>query len=254
MEQLSDPDDPRLDPFRAVRVNERALRRDGLVLVESPQPVQRALTRGHRVVAVAVTPATLPLLAGTALPEATYLLDQDALDAAVGFNLHRGVLAIVAEPPPLTLADLLGRPGVLLILEGLNDAENLGVLFRSAAGLGAAGVALCPRCADPLSRRTTRVSIATTLDVPFARIDPWPEGLAPLTAAGYELLALTPGGDRVLGDRPGDRVAVLLGAEGPGLSSDALALATSRIRIPMADDVDSLNVATAAAIALWALR
>lgn len=251
MEQLTDPSDPRLDPFRAIRLNERALRRDGLVLVESPQPVRRAIDRGHEIVALAVTPTTLGLL-DSILPTATYVVEQDVLDAAVGFNLHRGVLAIVRPGPAPSAAALLATARVVIVLEGLNDAENLGVLFRTAAGLGADGVLLCPRCADPYSRRSTRVSIGTTLDVPFARLEPWPAALHSVAAAGFDLVALTPSGDEVLGRRPpAPRTALLLGAEGPGLSPGALDAASRRVTIPMASSVDSLNVATAAALAVW---
>jgi tRNA G18 (ribose-2'-O)-methylase SpoU len=256
MERIEDPGDPRLDPFRAIRVTERAVRRDGLVLVESPQPVRRALMSGRAVVALAVTPATLPLLDGV-VPSSAYLVEQDVLDRAVGFNLHRGVLALVHAPRVRTTAEVLADalPAPVLVLEGLNDAENLGVLFRSAAGLGAGGVLLCPRCADPLSRRSTRVSIGTTLDVPFARLDPWPGALAAVPAAGYELVALTPAAGDALDPTPDPGpVALMLGAEGPGLSAGARNAATRAVGIPMAGGVDSLNVATAAAIALFAHR
>jgi tRNA G18 (ribose-2'-O)-methylase SpoU len=160
------------------------------------------------------------------------------------------------------------RPRVIAVLEALNDHENVGALFRNAAAFGAAGVLLDPTCADPLYRRSIRVSVGHVLHMPFARLAPWPTALDQVRAAGFVVAALAPRAptdtgvpvvslaelrDRMSG--PGHRVgvALLLGAEGPGLTDAALAASHVVVRIPMADGVDSLNVATAAAIAFHSL-
>jgi tRNA G18 (ribose-2'-O)-methylase SpoU len=139
----------------------------------------------------------------------------------------------------------------------VNDHENLGALFRNAAALGVGAVLLDDRCCDPFYRRSVRVSMGHVLTVPWARLEPWPAALATVRAAGFALYALTPAADAEplgeLGPRPG-QVAVLLGAEGPGLSPAALRAADRRVRIPMGAGVDSLNLASAAAIAFWELR
>jgi tRNA G18 (ribose-2'-O)-methylase SpoU len=195
----------------------------------------------------------------------------------VGFALHRGVVAVAHRPPPTDPARLLaeagavprgGTPRLVAALEGLNDHENIGALFRNAAAFGVAGVLLDPACADPLYRRSIRVSVGHVLHTPFARLEPWPSGLDRVRAAGFVVVALAPhppagGGVPAIGlaelgarlsgsDRPVG-VALLLGAEGPGLTDAALAASDMTVTIPMADGVDSLNVATAAAVAFHAL-
>ena len=176
----------------------------------------------------------------------------DVMAAAVGFHLTRGVLASADRAPEPVLPGLLAAARRVLALEGINDHENLGALFRNAAALGADAVLLGPRCADPLYRRSVRVSMGHVLRVPFAR-----GPLAALREAGLTVLALTPHPPAVplsTVDRSVPRAALLVGAEGPGPSPEALAAADVRVRIPMASGVDSLNVATAAAIALHHLR
>jgi tRNA G18 (ribose-2'-O)-methylase SpoU len=145
----------------------------------------------------------------------------------------------------------------IAVLEDINDHENLGVIFRSAGSLGVDAVLLSPRCCDPLYRRSVRVSMGHVLAVPWTRLEPWPEALATLTGAGFSLAAFTPAADATpLTDwapAPGERVGVLLGAEGPGLSPAALAAARCRLTIPMRRPEDSLNVGSAAAIAFYTL-
>ncbi|HVM63626.1 MAG TPA: RNA methyltransferase, partial [Acidimicrobiales bacterium] len=196
----------------------------------------------------------------------------------VGFDLHRGVVALGRRPSPPSPDRLLaaaagsparaGGPPLVAVLEGLNDHENIGALFRNAAAFGVAGIVLDPTCADPLYRRSIRVSMGHVLHLPFARLEPWPAGLDQVRAAGFVVAALSPrpafvGGRRAVGlgalgqracrsGAPGG-IALLLGAEGPGLSDGALAAADAVVSIPMAHGVDSLNVATAAAIAFYAL-
>lgn len=179
--------------------------------------------------------------------------------ATTGFDVHRGVLALAqrAAPQPATLLVDKVAAGVVVVVEGVNDQENLGAIFRNAAAFGVGAVLLSPTCCDPLYRRTVRVSLGHVLRVPYARVEPWPEGLSELKEKGYELLALTPqpGAARVeeVACRlQGAKVAVVVGAEGPGLSAGALALCRP-VRIAMAPGVDSLNVAAATAVALHRL-
>jgi tRNA G18 (ribose-2'-O)-methylase SpoU len=182
-----------------------------------------------------------------------YMAERAMFDRLAGFPVHRGVLALGGRRPDPDPLELARRTDLLVVVEGVNDHENLGALFRNAAAFGAGAVLLDPRCCDPLYRRAVRVSLGHVLRVPFARLSPWPASLGALTSLGFAAVALCPSGgqsiETVAASRPA-RVAVLVGAEGPGLSPEALAAASCRVHIPLAPGVDSLNVATAAAIAL----
>lgn len=190
-----------------------------------------------------------------------YAAGQGVIDGIAGWNVHRGVLAVVRRPPLRRVDDVVAGAGrMLLCIEGVNDLENLGGLFRNAAAFGAGGVVLDPQTADPLYRRSVRVSVGHVLDVPYARAASWPDELvASARSGGRRILALTPGGASTLSDEvasAGGREtswAVMVGAEGDGLSPAAIAAADRTVRIPMATGVDSVNVATAAAIALHQL-
>jgi tRNA G18 (ribose-2'-O)-methylase SpoU len=178
------------------------------------------------------------------------VVDKWVLSEVVGFRVTRGVLASAQRPGPSDPVELVRDARHVAVLEGLNDFENLGALFRNAAAFGVEAVLLDPRCADPLYRRSVRVSMGHVLRVPFAVLpEPWPASLRLLD--GFTVLAMTPDAAAIAlrEVEPPDRWAVLLGAEGPGLSAAALAAADLRVRIPMASGVDSLNVATAAAVA-----
>lgn len=236
---------------------------DGVFIAEGRLTVERVLDNGWPIESVLVSERQLSAL-GHMLARAVaggavvYTAGQDLIDAVAGFNVHRGVLAVVRRPPARVVADVAAGAGrTLLCVEGINDLENLGALFRNAAALGAGGVVLDPTAADPLYRRAVRVSMGHVLSVPFARAQRWPEELVE-AAASRRLLALTPAGERTLDDvvstaRPDQSWAVMVGAEGGGLSPAAVAAADATVRIPMAVGVDSLNVATAAAIALYRL-
>ena len=176
------------------------------------------------------------------------------MKAVTGFDIHRGAVAAADRLPLPAVAELVARRRRIAILEGINDHENLGVLFRNAAAFGIEAVVLDPTCADPLYRRSVRVSMGHVLRVPFARAERWPAALTELAGAGFDVVALTPRRDAVPVEeldryRRHGRVAVLVGSEGPGLSPGALHLASVAARIPMAPGVDSLNVAAAAAVA-----
>jgi tRNA G18 (ribose-2'-O)-methylase SpoU len=264
--EITDPDDPLLDDFRDLTTADRRPDRPGgrgLVIAEgvvvvrrllgSPFPVRAVLGVPHRLTELS---ADLDCRCGR-----VYATSAPVMDRVVGFHLNRGVLAAADRAPAVDPVALAHGARSVAVLEAINDHENLGSLFRNAAALGVSGVLLGPRCADPLYRRSVRVSMGHVLRVPFATLPerpPWPASLQSLRSVGLRVVALTPRPDAVaLRDAdlgPGDRVAWLLGAEGPGLSQEALGSADQMVRIPMADGVDSLNVATAAAVAFHTVQ
>ena len=214
--------------------------------------VRRLVHSPYRVRAVVGVPSRLEALAPAlaAVDAPVLAVDKWLLSEVVGFRVTRGVLAAADRLPAPSPAALLRDARRVVVLEGLNDFENLGALFRNAAAFGLDGVLLDPTCADPLYRRSVRVSMGHVLQLPFAVLPgPWPGALEVLRDHGFTTLALTPGGDERLRDLAApQRWAVLLGAEGPGLPPQTLDAADHRVRIPMADGVDSLNVATAGAV------
>lgn len=224
-----------------------------MVIAEGTSVVERLLGSPYPVRAVVGVETKLralaPVLAASGAPH--YLVDKWVLSEAVGFRVTRGVLGSADRPPPTDLQQLLASAHRVVVAEQLNDFENLGALFRNAAAFGIDAVLLDPRTADPLYRRSVRVSMGHVLRVPFARLpEPWPGGLKLLQDKGFRVLAMTPRESaQTLRSVPvPPRWAVLVGAEGAGLSDDALAAADTQVRIPMAPGVDSLNVATAAAV------
>jgi tRNA G18 (ribose-2'-O)-methylase SpoU len=263
--EITDAADPRVADFRDLVAGDRrpgTPRGTGPVIVEGVPAVQRLLASPYRVRAVLGVPGRLAALD---LPEGVpaYEADKWLLSEVIGFRLTRGVLASADRRPPEDLDALLAGPDPaaprrLAVLEGLNDAENLGSVARSAVALGVDGLVLDPRCADPLYRRAVRVSMGHVLALPFAVLPDWPAGLARLHDAGYLTVALTPAADAVdlaaIDPHRHPRTAVLLGAEGPGLTPEAQRAARVRARIPMRAGVDSLGVAAAAAVAFASLR
>ena len=264
IETVEDPADPRIALFRDARDGELR-RREGLFLAEGRLLVRRLLeTLRFPVQSLLVTPPALgdlrDLLADDdSLP--VHVASPETIRAIVGFKFHRGCLAlgVRGEPvPPGALMEPAG-PRTLLALEGVTDPDNVGAVFRNAAAFGAAGVLLSSHCADPLYRKAIRVSMGATLSLPFAQVPDWPATLVALRHAGYRLVALCPGAEaedivQVAGQVPRrPRLALLLGAEGAGLSGATRAAADIEVRIPMAAGVDSLNVAAACGIALHRL-
>jgi len=265
VEAIEDPGDPRLDDYREIRDAERR-RRDGTFIAEGRQVFRRLLGAGrYRVRSALVTPPALAAL-GEALAAArvrTFLVRQALVEAIVGMEFHHGCLAAGERGAEPTAAAILAetRADRVVVLEGLGDSSNVGALFRNALAFGAGAAFLAPGTADPLYRKAIRVSAGATVALPFARLADWPRDLDRLRGAGYTVLALTPRPEAVdLGDlgvrRPlPERLALLLGTEGRGLSEDALTAADLRVRIPMAPEMDSLNVAAAGAVALhWLSR
>ncbi|MGI9063936.1 MAG: TrmH family RNA methyltransferase [Pseudonocardiaceae bacterium] len=250
-------EDPRLDEFRDLTVADRRPDRPGgrgLVIAEGTVVVRRLLDSPHPPRSVLGVASRLDELA-TDLARCDvpcYRVSANLMAEVVGFHLNRGVLATADRCAPPAVTALLASAHRVAVLEGVNDHENLGSLFRNAAAFGVDAVLLGARCADPLYRRSVRVSMGHVLRVPFAPLPAWPGSLGDLRAAGFRIAALTPRPDAVPLAAAGlgrGRVAVLVGAEGPGLTDAALAAADVAVRIPMAAGVDSLNVATAAAIA-----
>jgi tRNA G18 (ribose-2'-O)-methylase SpoU len=257
---VDDLDDPRLDDYRHI-ADPGALVARGLFVAEGRLVVDR-LVRDRRFVArsLLLTDAAATAMASTlaAVDAATpvFTVPQAVMNGIVGFNIHRGCLGLAERPPAaaLTALPLADCPSIV-IAEGVNNPDNVGGLFRNAAALGAAAVVLGPDCGDPLYRKAIRTSMAATLRLPWAAGLPWPDALDAIRSAGLTVVACTPAPDASSlydVDLP-SRVAVLVGAEGPGLSRAALDHADLRVRIPMHADMDSLNVATAAAIVLSAL-
>lgn len=252
---ISDPADPRLDDFRDLSRADRRPDRPGgrgLVIAEGAVVVRRLAVSGYPVRALLGTARRFDELsvelAGTTAPY--YVATAELMAEVVGFHLNRGVLATADRVEFPAAAGLLSTVRSVAVLEGVGDHENLGAIFRNAAALGVGAVLLADGCADPLYRRSVRVSMGTVLLVPFAPLGPLDEGVALLRSNGFRIVALTPAGGRVLARTLlTGKVAILLGSEGPGLTPAALRAADLRVSIPMANAVDSLNVATAAAIA-----
>ena len=261
VQDVDDPDDPRLDDFRDLNSVDR--RPDlptgrGLVIAEGVLVVQRMLASRFNPHALLGTDRRLAELeddlTGSGVPY--YRASADVMARAIGFHLNRGVLAVARRVPEPSVLEVVDGARTVAVLEGVNDHENLGSIFRNAAGLGVDAVVFGSGCADPLYRRAVRVSMGHALLVPYARATDWPAELATLKQSGFRLLAMTPDrGARAVAEAMAaardDRVGVLVGAEGPGLTAATLRASDMRVRIPMSRGTDSLNVATAAALAFY---
>ncbi len=237
--------------------------REGLYIAESAKVITRALVAGHRMRSLLMAPRWIEDLRGLiedcragGIP--VYVAAPEIIEAMTGFRLHRGALAAMHRPTPVDPATLLGSARRVVVLEDIVDHTNIGAVFRSAAALGVDAVLVTPRCADPLYRRSIRVSMGTVFQVPWTRIDPWPVGVEVLRESGFTVAAGALGDDAVTLDElavdPPERLALVLGTEGDGLAPRTISAADLSVCIPMAGGVDSLNVAAASAVMLWALR
>jgi tRNA G18 (ribose-2'-O)-methylase SpoU len=260
---VTDPTAPELRDYTELTdVVRRRLREpaEGIYLAESVRVIERAFAAGHHPRSVLVLekwlPEIEPLFASWNVP--VYVGTAEVLEAVTGFVMHRGALASMHRPALPAVADLLRDARRVVVLEDIVDHTNVGAIFRAVAGMGADAVLVTPRCADPLYRRSVRVSMGAVLQVPWTRLGEWRIAAPELRAAGFEIAALALDGRAVdLADfarHPPGRVALVFGTEGDGLSRDALEVADTIVTIPMDHGVDSLNVAAAAAVALWALR
>jgi tRNA G18 (ribose-2'-O)-methylase SpoU len=234
----------------------------GLYIAESTKVITRALAAGHRPRSVLTIDKWLPeieqLLQDQDADLPVYVGDVELLERLTGFNLHRGALASMHRPELRPVDEVLEGASRVIVLEDIVDHTNVGAIFRSVAGLGADAVLITPRCADPLYRRSVRVSMGTVLQIPWTRLPDWPAGRTILQALGFEIAALALSPDAISLEEyaasPPSKIALLVGTEGDGLSTAALSAADTVVTIPMMHGVDSLNVASASAVALYALR
>ncbi|MGC4173772.1 TrmH family RNA methyltransferase [Demequina sp.] len=231
----------------------------GLYMAEGAKVIERALAAGHVPRSVLCSPRRLASIEHL-IPVGTPVLlrSEDELEQITGFEVHRGALAAMHRPTLPTLGSLVADARLVVVLEGIIDHTNVGAIFRSAAGMGADAVVVSPECADPLYRRSVKVSMGTVFQVPWTRVRAWPGALDELRALGFVVagLALTEGAVPldVFAASGHERVALVLGTEGDGLTSQALAHTDATVVIPMRGGVDSLNVAAASAVAMWELR
>ncbi|WP_237739984.1 TrmH family RNA methyltransferase [Serinicoccus marinus] len=263
---IDEPRDPRVRDY--FQLTDVALRRvlepaEGLYLAESEKVIRRALAAGHLMRSLLLTPrwaADLTELVQPALAAGipVHVGTASVIEEMTGFHLHRGAIAAMHRPELPEISDVVHDAQRVAVLEDVVDHTNVGAAFRSAAALGVDAVLVTPRCADPLYRRAVRVSMGTVFQVPWTRIDPWPGGVATLRELGFTVAALALADDAVSLDEleadPPDRLALVLGTEGDGLSPRTVESADLTVRIPMGGGVDSLNVAAASAVAFWAVR
>ncbi|HYB43611.1 MAG TPA: RNA methyltransferase [Candidatus Methylomirabilis sp.] len=264
LERIDDAADPRLADYRDVK-DPDLRQRQGIFIAESREVVRQLLaSRRFRTRSVLLTAAALAALRAhleAVAPDVPiFLVEADLARRVIGYGFHRGCLAAAergSEPPAAGLIDPAG-PRVLVVLDGITDPDNIGVVFRNAMAFGADGILLSPAAADPLYRKAIRVSMGAALAVPFARLEGWPASLGRFREAGYAVIALRPRAPVDVAEfgasRPvPERLALVLGAEGHGLSAGARAAADWEVGIAMAPGADSLNVGTACGIALHRL-
>ncbi len=261
--EVRDVADPRLAPYTKLTDMQLRLKvepEQGVFLAEGEKVILRALDAGFTPRSALMEPKWLPGLAGGLREHdcEVFLADENLLKSITGYRLHRGALAAFDRRPLPAVDDVLEQAKIIIVLEDLVDHTNVGLIFRSAAGLGVDAVLVSPQCADPLYRRSVKVSMGAVLTTPWTRAEPWPWLLDDLASRGFERMALTPAAQatdlRKWKPRSDDaKVALLLGSEGLGLSEQALRSVDTRVRIPMSDRVDSLNVAATAAIACYAV-
>ena len=268
--------DPRLDDYtrlKDVKLRSKIEPERGLYMAESANVIERAIQAGHRPRSFLMSARWLesltPLIeraagSGDGADVPVFVAEEDVLEHMTGFHLHRGALAAVQRPLLPSLGELLAtaRDGAparrVVVLENLVDHTNVGAAFRSAAALGVDAVLVTPQCADPLYRRSVRVSMGTVFQVPWARLESWPADLQTLHELGFKSAALALEEDSLtleeLSARRDEKLALILGTEGHGLSPRTLAACDDTVMIPMSHGVDSLNVAAASAVAFWETR
>lgn len=257
--RIERPDDPRIADYHDVPEPE-LVRARGLFIAEGRFVTERLIQDGRCAVRsvllnAAAFRALEPTLATLASHVPVYLCDAAHFHAITGFRIHRGCLALAERPPTIATCEILRDAHTLVVLEGVSNADNVGGVFRNVAAFGADAVMLSPVCCDPLYRKAIRTSMGATLRVPFATIADWPSGLGDVRATGFTIVALSPRQpshtlDQFLATGRPDRVALLVGTEGAGLTAAAESTADVCVRIPMTTQVDSLNLAVATGIAL----
>lgn len=261
VEHVTDAADPRLADYVALRDVELRTSLEaqhGLFLAEGEKVVRRAVAAGFPVRSFLMASRWVEGLADVleqAAEAPCYVAPADLIESVTGFHVHRGALASLRRVPLPSVADVLTGARRVVVLEDLVDHTNVGAVFRASAALGMDAVLLSPRCADPLYRRSVKVSMGAVFSTPYTRMTRWYEALDDLRQAGFLILALTPAADAVVLDQVvcPERLAVVLGSEGAGISKRWTSEADVRVRIPMRAGIDSLNVAAAAAVAFYVL-
>ncbi|MGW9628857.1 TrmH family RNA methyltransferase [Microbacterium sp. NPDC055521] len=267
LHHVSDPLDPILDDYRSL--TDTALRRvkepaGGLYIAESAKVIERAFRAGHRPRSILTqqkwTDAVAELLGERDAP--VYVVADEVAEQLTGFAVHRGVMAAMHRPAHPRLSDLLSQIGArrprIAVLEGLTDHTNVGAIFRSAAALGIDAVLVSPTCADPLYRRSVRVSMGTVFQVAWTRVESWPAAIDELRSAGFLVAGMTLADgaitlDDLVAESP-ERLALIFGTEGDGIRPETGRVLDRRVTIPMMGGVDSLNVAAASAVVFYATR
>lgn len=260
--EVTDPDDPRLADYRDLRdveLRKHLESAEGLFLAEGEKVVRRALESGFPARSFLMAPRWLDgladVLASSDAP--CYVVGETLAEQVTGFHVHRGALASLHRTPLPSVAEVLADARTVVVLEDIVDHTNVGAIFRSAAALDVDAILLSPRCADPLYRRAVKVAMGAVFTVPYARIEHWYDAVHALAEGGFTTIALTPADDAVdIEDAVAgrDRVALLMGTEGHGLSARWMESAQVRAVIPMAAGVDSLNVAAATAVTCYVAR
>ena len=262
IEQVDRSDDVRLSHYAGMTDMDARLRREGsegFYVAEGSAVIARAIRAGHTPVSTLCIAKWIDEVSSLGLPEATpmYVAEESILRATTGFHVHRGALAIFKRPTAPSVADVIAAARIVLVLEDLVDHANVGAAFRSGSGLGVDAIIVSPRCADPLYRRAIKTSMGATLGMPWVRAEDWPAPLGQLVSAGFDVWGLTPRDEAIPLDEASalghTRIAVVVGTEGAGLSESALESCSRLVRIPMHNDVDSLNVAAASAVAMYAI-
>jgi tRNA G18 (ribose-2'-O)-methylase SpoU len=261
---LETADDPLVADY--TQLTDTALRRrrepaEGMYIAESSKVLRRAIAAGHRPRSFFLAEKWLEDLRDVIglFPDVPVFIGApEVLEAITGFHLHRGAMAAMHRPAPRDPAEVVAGARRVAVLEDIVDHTNVGAIFRSAAAMGMDAVLISPRCADPLYRRSIRVSMGTVFQIPWARLPEWPGGLRVLKEEGFTTAALELTEDAItldeLESRTFDRLALVLGTEGAGMLPETLYQVDLKVMIPMRAGVDSLNVAAASAVAFWACR
>jgi tRNA G18 (ribose-2'-O)-methylase SpoU len=260
--EVDDPDDPRLADYRDLRDVELRTHLEsarGLFIAEGEKVVRRAVESGFDARSFLMAPRWLEGLADVLESSGApcFVVSEALAEQVTGFHVHRGALASLHRRPLPSVQSVLDGAGTVVVIEDIVDHTNVGAIFRSSAALGVDGVLLSPRCADPLYRRSIKVSMGAVFTLPYARIDAWYDAVTALSSAGFTTIALTPATDSVdIEDAVAgeNKVALLMGTEGHGLSRRWMESADLRAVIPMAMGIDSLNVAAATAVACYVAR
>ena len=260
--EVQDAADPRLSDYRDLRdvqLRQSLEADEGLFIAEGEKVVRRAVEAGFDARSFLMAPRWVEGLADVleASGAPCYVVSDDLAERVTGFHVHRGALASVRRRPLQSLDDVLADARTVVVLEDVVDHTNVGAVFRSAAALGVDAVLLSPRCADPLYRRSVKVAMGAVFSVPWTRVEGWYDALPTLGARGFTTVALTPADDAVDIEQAVtgvERLALVVGTEGHGLSDRWLTAADVRAMIPMGAGVDSLNLAAATAVACYVVR